>query len=134
MGRPQGEPGTGLYSAVRGAIKQAAARELTVHGQPRGVRSAARRGGRAYRRDGRRWNTGLRNLPLHDTAQNQIWLEIVQLALDLLAWLPMLALTGQPRLWEPRRLRLRLFSAAAQDRHQPAADTSGSAVTGPGAT
>ncbi|MER5361461.1 transposase, partial [Streptomyces sp. NPDC002785] len=52
--------------------------------------------------------------PLHDTAQNQIWLEIVQLALDLLAWLPMLALTGQPRLWEPRRLRLRLFSAAAQ--------------------
>lgn len=58
--------------------------------------------------------TGLRNLPLHDIAQNQIWLEIVQLALDLLAWLPMLALTGKPRLWEPRRLRLRLFSAAAQ--------------------
>lgn len=58
--------------------------------------------------------TGLRNLPLHDTAQNQIWLEIVQLALDLLAWLPMLALTGKPKLWEPRRLRLRLFSAAAQ--------------------
>lgn len=58
--------------------------------------------------------TGLRNLPLHDTAQNRIWLEIVQLALDLLAWLPMLALTGKPRLWEPRRLRLRLFSAVAQ--------------------
>ncbi|MET8130333.1 IS1380 family transposase [Streptomyces sp. NPDC005065] len=58
--------------------------------------------------------TGLRNLPLHQTAQNRIWLEIVQLALDLLAWMPMLALTGKPRLWEPRRLRLRLFSAAAQ--------------------
>lgn len=26
----------------------------------------------------------------------------------------MLALTGQARLWEPRRLRLRLFSAAGQ--------------------
>lgn len=26
----------------------------------------------------------------------------------------MLALTGQARLWEPKRLRLRLFSAAAQ--------------------
>lgn len=26
----------------------------------------------------------------------------------------MLALTGQARRWEPRRLRLRLFSAAAQ--------------------
>ncbi|MFL4901690.1 IS1380 family transposase [Streptomyces sp. MMS24-I2-30] len=58
--------------------------------------------------------TGLRNLPLHDSAQNQIWLEIIQIALDLLAWLPMLALTGQARVWEPRRLRLRLFSAAAQ--------------------
>ncbi|WP_406282500.1 IS1380 family transposase [Streptomyces sp. NBC_00209] len=58
--------------------------------------------------------TGLRNLPLHDTAQNQIWLEIIQLALDLLAWMPMLALTGKARRWEPRRLRLRLFSAAAQ--------------------
>ncbi|MER5363615.1 IS1380 family transposase, partial [Streptomyces sp. NPDC002785] len=58
--------------------------------------------------------TGLRNLPLHDTAQNQIWLEIVQVALDLLAWMPMLALTGKTHRWEPRRLRLRLFSAAAQ--------------------
>ncbi|MFG2897629.1 IS1380 family transposase [Streptomyces zaomyceticus] len=58
--------------------------------------------------------TGLRNLPLHDTAQNQIWLEIVQLALDLLAWMPMLALTGETRRWEPRRLRFRLLSAAAQ--------------------
>ncbi|MHC0434365.1 IS1380 family transposase [Streptomyces sp. O3] len=58
--------------------------------------------------------TGLRNLPLHDTAQNQIWLELVQLALDLLAWMPMLALAGETRRWEPRRLRHRLFSAAAQ--------------------
>ncbi|MGA5278599.1 IS1380 family transposase [Streptomyces cellulosae] len=58
--------------------------------------------------------TGLRNLPLHRTAQNRVWLEIVQIALDLLAWLPMLALTGTTRLWEPRRLRFRLFSAAAQ--------------------
>ncbi|MEV0495923.1 IS1380 family transposase [Streptomyces atratus] len=55
--------------------------------------------------------TGLRNLPLHHTAQNRIWLEI---ALDLLAWMPMLALTGKARLWEPRRLRLRLFTAAGQ--------------------
>nr|WP_079060391.1 transposase [Streptomyces bungoensis] len=58
--------------------------------------------------------TGLRNLPLHEAAQNQIWLEIVQIALDLLAWMPLLALIGQARLWEPRRLRLRLFSTAAQ--------------------
>ncbi len=58
--------------------------------------------------------TGLRNLPLHRTVQNRIWLEIVQIALDLLAWMPMLALTGKARLGEPRRLRLRLFTAAAQ--------------------
>ncbi len=56
----------------------------------------------------------LRNLPLHRTAQNRIWLEIVEIALDLLAWMPMLTLTGRARLWEPRRLRLRLFSAAGQ--------------------
>ncbi|KUL40550.1 hypothetical protein ADL12_12965 [Streptomyces regalis] len=36
----------------------------------------------------------------------------MQIALDLLAWMPMLALTGQARLWEPRRLRFRLFAAA----------------------
>ncbi len=58
--------------------------------------------------------TGLRNLPLHDTAQNQIWLEIARIALDLLAWMPMLSLPGKTRRWEPRRLRLHLFSAAAQ--------------------
>jgi hypothetical protein len=43
--------------------------------------------------------TGLRNLPLHDTAQNRVWLEIVQLTNDLLAWMPMLALAGNARLW-----------------------------------
>ncbi|AEY85337.1 putative transposase [Streptomyces hygroscopicus subsp. jinggangensis 5008] len=58
--------------------------------------------------------TGPRNLPLHTTAQNKVWLEIVQIALDLLAWMPMLALTGTARLWEPRRLRFRLFTAAGQ--------------------
>ncbi|MFB7669370.1 IS1380 family transposase [Kitasatospora sp. NPDC056138] len=59
-------------------------------------------------------DTGLRNLPLHDAAQNQIWLEVVQLALDLLAWMPMLALNGPARRWEPKRLRLRLFSTAGR--------------------
>ncbi|MFG2570921.1 transposase [Streptomyces sp. NPDC048567] len=62
------------------------------------------------RRPGRR----LRNLPLHRTAQNRTWLEIVQIALDLLVWMPMLALPGKARLWEPRRLQLRQFTAAGQ--------------------
>jgi hypothetical protein len=60
-------------------------------------------------------DTGLRNLPLHGAAANQIWLEIVALASELTAWVQMLALTGHPaRRWEPKRLRLRIFSAAGR--------------------
>jgi hypothetical protein len=59
-------------------------------------------------------DTGLRNLPLHGYAQNQLWCEIGALACDLLAWTAMLALTGTARRWEPRRLRLRIFSAAGR--------------------
>jgi Transposase DDE domain group 1 len=59
-------------------------------------------------------DTGLRNLPLHDFAQNTIWCEIVALACELTAWMQMLALTGPARRYEPKKLRLRLFSAAAQ--------------------
>jgi hypothetical protein len=59
-------------------------------------------------------DTGLRNLPLHGYAQNQIWCEIVALASELLAWTQLLALTGQARRWEPKRLRLRLFAVAGR--------------------
>jgi hypothetical protein len=59
-------------------------------------------------------DTGLRNLPLHGYAQNQIWCEIVALACELLAWTQMLALTGTARRWEPKRLRLRLFAVAGR--------------------
>ena len=59
-------------------------------------------------------DTGLRNLPLHSYAQNQIWCEIVAMASELLAWTQMLALDGKARRWEPKRLRLRLFSAAGR--------------------
>jgi hypothetical protein len=58
-------------------------------------------------------DTGLANLPLHDFAQNQIWCAIVALACEITAWMQMLALHGHPaRRWEPKRLRLRLLSAA----------------------
>ena len=59
-------------------------------------------------------DTGLRNLPLHGYAQNQIWCEIVAMACELLAWTAMLALTGPARRWEPKRLRLCLFSTAGR--------------------
>jgi len=58
-------------------------------------------------------DTGLRNLPLTAFAQNQIWVAVVQLATELTAWLQMLALTGTgARRWEPKRIRLQLFSMA----------------------
>jgi Transposase DDE domain group 1 len=59
-------------------------------------------------------DTGLRNLPLKGFAQNQVWCEIVALACELLAWAQMLALAGAASRWEPKRLRLRLFSAAGR--------------------
>jgi hypothetical protein len=59
-------------------------------------------------------DTGLRNLPLHGFAQNQIWCELVAMASELLSWTAMLALDGPARAWEPKRLRLRLFSAAGR--------------------
>jgi hypothetical protein len=59
-------------------------------------------------------DTGLRNLPLHGYDQNQLWCEIVALACELLAWMQLLALTGTARRWEPKRLRLRLFSVAGR--------------------
>ena len=59
-------------------------------------------------------DTGLRNLPLKGFAANQLWCEVVALACDLLAWTQMLALAGDARRWEPKRLRLRLFSVAGR--------------------
>ena len=58
--------------------------------------------------------TGLRNLPLHGFTQNQIWCELVAMAGELTAWMQMLALDGPAQRWEPKRLRLRLFSAAGK--------------------
>jgi Transposase DDE domain group 1 len=58
-------------------------------------------------------DTGLTNLPLHDLDQNRIWCAIIALACEITAWMQMLALTDHPaRRWEPKRLRLRLFSIA----------------------
>jgi Transposase DDE domain group 1 len=62
-------------------------------------------------------DTGLRNLPLKGFAQNQLWCEIVSLACELLAWTPILALTGpgpplgaQAAAAAPLRRRRRLTS------------------------
>ncbi len=59
-------------------------------------------------------DTGMGNLPYQDNASNRIWLEIVQLAEDLIAWLQALSLTGKHRVAEPKRLRLYLFTVAGR--------------------
>ena len=60
-------------------------------------------------------DTGLTNLPLQAFAKNQIWLELAQLAAELLTWTQLLAWPDQPaRTWEPKRLRLRLLAVAAR--------------------
>ncbi len=60
-------------------------------------------------------DTGGRNLPFRGFAANRIWLAVVTLAMDLIAWTQILALADHPaRRWEPKTLRLRLFSIPAR--------------------
>ena len=60
-------------------------------------------------------DTGLSNLPLHSFAKNQIWVELAQLAYELLTWTQILAWHDQPaRVWEPKRTRLRLLAIAGR--------------------
>jgi hypothetical protein len=87
----------------------------TKRGQLADLELRHRRWARAEDRIRAAKDSGLANLPLHDFASNQIWCAIVALAADLLAWMQTLALTEHPaRLWEPKRLRLRLFSIAGR--------------------
>ena len=86
----------------------------TTRGQLADLELRHRRRARAEDRIRCAKDTGLTNLPLHDFAQNQIWCALIALACDLLAWMQTLALTGtDARRWEPKRLRLRLFTVPA---------------------
>jgi hypothetical protein len=64
-------------------------------------------------------DTGLRNLPFHGFAQNRLWIEVVALAADLLAWTQILAWTEHEpaRRWEPKRLRFRILAVAGRVVH-----------------
>ena len=59
-------------------------------------------------------DTGLRNLPFHDTDQNRIWVAISALAQDLLAWCARLALPDTVAGYEPKRLRLHILATAGR--------------------
>jgi len=86
----------------------------TTGGQLADLELRHRRRARAEDRIRQARATGLRNLPLHGFVQNQLWCELVSLACELVAWTQMLALTGQARRWEIKKLRFRLFSTAAR--------------------
>ena len=58
-------------------------------------------------------DTGLRNLPCSDVVCNDAWLQLVLIAQDLIAWTQTLCFDDALKIAEPKRLRHRVFHAAA---------------------
>jgi hypothetical protein len=59
-------------------------------------------------------DTGLAKFPFKAFQLNEVWLEIVMLAHDLLVWTQALVLTGELAKAEPKRIRYRLLHVAAR--------------------
>jgi hypothetical protein len=59
-------------------------------------------------------DTGLAKLPFRAFAMNAVWLELVLIAHDLLAWTKALLLSGELACSRPKRLRHRLLHVAAR--------------------
>jgi hypothetical protein len=59
-------------------------------------------------------DTGLAKLPFKELALNEVWIEIVMLAHDLLVWTQALLLDGALAKAQPKRLRYRLLHVAAR--------------------
>jgi hypothetical protein len=59
-------------------------------------------------------DTGLAKLPFRDFQMNQVWVELVLIAHDLIRWTQTLLLEGELAKAEPRRLRYRLLHVAAR--------------------
>ncbi|MFZ0379831.1 MAG: IS1380 family transposase [Solirubrobacteraceae bacterium] len=59
-------------------------------------------------------DTGLQKFPFKEFALNEVWLEIVMLAHDLIVWTQALALDGELAKAEPKRLRYQLFHVAGK--------------------
>ena len=58
--------------------------------------------------------TGLTNFPSTFAAFNHVWLELLLTGQCLMAWTQRLCLSGEARIWEPKRLRQCLFHVAAR--------------------
>jgi len=59
-------------------------------------------------------DTGLSKFPFKKFALNEVWLEIVMLAHDLIVWTQALCLTGELAKAEPKRVRYRLLHVAGR--------------------
>jgi hypothetical protein len=59
-------------------------------------------------------DTGLAKFPFKEFALNEVWLEIVMLAHDLIVWTQALLLDGELAHAEPKRLRYRLLHVAGR--------------------
>ena len=59
-------------------------------------------------------DTGLAKFPFKQFAHNEVWLEIVMLAHDLIVWTQALALDGELAKAEPKRIRYRLLHVAGR--------------------
>jgi hypothetical protein len=59
-------------------------------------------------------DTGLSKFPFKQFAMNEVWLELVLLAHDLIVWTQALVLDGELANSEPKRLRYRLLHISAR--------------------
>lgn len=108
-------PGAQLRFTDADGLRLTAFATNTARGQLADLELRRRRRARAEDRIRAAKATGLTNLPLHGFAHNKVWVAVVALALELTAWTQTLALTDhEARRWEPKRLRLRLFSVAGR--------------------
>ena len=108
-------PGAQLRFTDADGLRLTAFATNTIRGQIQELELRHRRRARCEDRIRTAKDTGLTNFPLHGFDQNRIWLAIVQLAMDLMAWTQMLGFTDhEARKWEPKRIRLRVFSIAGR--------------------
>ncbi len=103
-------------------------------GDPRALEREHRARGDAENRVRAAKACGLQNLPFRAFARNELWLELVICALDLVAWTQALVPDGALATAEPKTLRYRLLHTAGPTHPpRPPADPASARRRAPGA-